>query len=72
MSESDLPEEVRPLVHELNLLFDRVRRAFEAQKHFVADAAHELRSPLAALKLQVQGLQRAPDEPARERRGRRG
>ncbi|MGK6306243.1 ATP-binding protein [Variovorax sp. DT-64] len=66
VSESGLPEEVRPLVHELNLLFDRVRRAFEAQKHFVADAAHELRSPLAALKLQVQGLQRAPDESTRE------
>jgi len=66
VSESDLPEEVRPLVHELNLLFDRVRRAFDAQKHFVADAAHELRSPLAALKLQVQGLQRAPDDAARE------
>ncbi|MET3494317.1 ATP-binding protein [Variovorax boronicumulans] len=66
VSEEGLPEEVRPLVQELNLLFDRVRHAFDAQKHFVADAAHELRSPLAALKLQVQGLQRAPDEAARE------
>ncbi|WP_219219941.1 ATP-binding protein [Variovorax boronicumulans] len=66
VSESGLPEEVRPLVHELNLLFERVRHAFEAQKHFVADAAHELRSPLAALKLQVQGLQRAHDEATRE------
>ena len=65
LSDADLPEEVRPLVQELNLLFERVRRAFEAQKHFVADAAHELRSPLAALKLQVQGLQRAPDEVTR-------
>jgi len=65
LSEADLPEEVRPLVQELNLLFERVRRAFEAQQHFVADAAHELRSPLAALKLQVQGLQRAPDEVTR-------
>jgi two-component system OmpR family sensor kinase len=42
-----------------------VRHAFEAQQHFVADAAHELRSPLAALKLQVQGLQRAGDAGAR-------
>jgi two-component system OmpR family sensor kinase len=66
VSEGGLPEEVRPLVHELNLLFERVRRAFEAQKHFVADAAHELRSPLAALKLQVQSLKRAPDEATRE------
>lgn len=66
VSEEKLPDEVRPLVQELNLLFDRVRQAFEAQKHFVADAAHELRSPLAALKLQVQGLQRATDDGARE------
>ena len=66
VSESGLPDEVRPLVQELNLLFERVRHAFDAQKHFVADAAHELRSPLAALKLQVQGLQRASDDATRE------
>jgi two-component system OmpR family sensor kinase len=64
--EEGLPDEITPLVHELNLLFGRVRNAFEAQQHFVADAAHELRSPLAALRLQVQGLQRARDESARE------
>lgn len=51
-----LPDEVRPLVDELNLLFARVRTAFETQKNFVADAAHELRSPLTALKLQAQAL----------------
>ncbi len=52
----DLPDEVRPLVDELNLLFGRVRQAFDAQKSFVADAAHELRSPLTAIKLQAQAL----------------
>lgn len=66
LGEDDLPDEIRPLVHELNLLFTRVRQAFDAQKNFVADAAHELRSPLAALKLQVQGLRRATDDSARE------
>lgn len=66
VSEAGLPDEVRPLVHELNLLLARVRQAFEAQKNFVADAAHELRSPLAALRLQAQGLQRAHDGAARE------
>lgn len=60
----DLPEEVSPLVDELNLLFGRVRGAFDAQKNFVADAAHELRSPLTALKLQAQALRRADDDPA--------
>jgi two-component system OmpR family sensor kinase len=65
VSENDLPDEVRPLVQELNLLFGRVRTAFEAQQHFVADAAHELRSPLAALKLQALSLDRAEDAHAR-------
>jgi two-component system, OmpR family, sensor kinase len=65
VEEEGLPDEIRPLVHELNLLFDRVRSAFDAQQHFVSDAAHELRSPLAALRLQVQGLQRARDDEAR-------
>ncbi len=65
VSDADLPDEVRPLVQELNLLFGRVKTAFDAQQHFVADAAHELRSPLAALKLQALSLERAPDEQAR-------
>ncbi len=65
LSEAGLPDEIRPLVHELNLLFGRVEQAFDAQKSFVADAAHELRSPLAALRLQVQGLGRAGDEETR-------
>ena len=65
VAEDGLPDEIAPLVQELNLLFSRLRSAFEAQQHFVADAAHELRSPLAALRLQVQGLQRARDEATR-------
>ncbi|VWX63557.1 Two-component system, OmpR family, sensor kinase [Burkholderiales bacterium 8X] len=67
VSEGELPEEVRPLVHELNLLFGRLQHAFEAQKNFVADAAHELRSPLTALKLQVEALRRATDDATRDR-----
>jgi two-component system OmpR family sensor kinase len=61
-----LPEEVLPLVGEINLLFDRLRRAREAQQQFIADAAHELRSPLAALKLQAQALRKPQDEAARQ------
>lgn len=64
LADAGLPDEVRPLVDELNLLFGRVRTAFEAQRHFVADAAHELRSPLTALKLQAQALRRHGDAPA--------
>ena len=66
VSEAGLPDEVRPLVQELNLLFGRVRTAFDAQQNFVADAAHELRTPLAALKLQALGLERAESPEARQ------
>jgi two-component system OmpR family sensor kinase len=66
LSEVGLPDEIRPLIQELNLLLERVRQAFDAQTVFVADAAHEMRSPLAALKIQLQGLQRAGDDAARE------
>jgi two-component system OmpR family sensor kinase len=65
LSEADLPDEVRPLVSELNLLFRRVDAAFKAREDFVADAAHELRSPLAALKLQIHALQRASNDEVR-------
>ncbi|UOD30766.1 sensor histidine kinase N-terminal domain-containing protein [Massilia violaceinigra] len=65
VSEADLPDEVLPLVQELNLLFGRVKTAFDAQQHFVADAAHELRTPLQALKLQVLSLERADSPEAR-------
>ena len=66
VSEAGLPDEIRPLVRELNLLLQRMRQAFDLQQNFVADAAHELRSPLAALKLQVQGVRRAVTEVDRE------
>jgi two-component system OmpR family sensor kinase len=62
-----LPEEVLPLVNEINLLFERLRRARDAQQQFIADAAHELRSPLAALKLQAQALRKPMDDVDRQR-----
>ena len=66
LSADDLPDEVLPLVQSLNALLDRLGAALAAQRHFVGDAAHELRSPLTALKLQVQVLRRAPDDLARD------
>ncbi|HSE12920.1 MAG TPA: ATP-binding protein [Rudaea sp.] len=59
-----LPAEIAPLVDELNRLLRRLGDAFGAQRAFVADAAHELRSPLTALRLQLQLLERAPDAAA--------
>jgi two-component system OmpR family sensor kinase len=61
-----LPAELRPLVDEMNGLLTRLAAAWDALSHFTFDAAHELRSPLAALRLQAQSLQRAPDEAARQ------
>jgi len=52
--DGSVPIELRPLVVALNDLLDRLNAASQAQRTFIADAAHELRSPLAALKLQWQ------------------
>jgi signal transduction histidine kinase len=65
LAAEDLPDEVAPLVGSLNALLARLSSALDGQRAFVADAAHELRSPLTALKLQLELLRRAPDEPAR-------
>jgi two-component system OmpR family sensor kinase/two-component system sensor histidine kinase QseC len=62
---ADLPVEIAPMVDELNRLLVRLNEAFGAQRDFIADAAHELRSPLTSLRLQLQLLDRAPDTAAR-------
>ena len=65
LAETGLPEELRPLAGSLNALLARLDDALNAQRRFTADAAHELRTPLAALKLQVELAERAPDAAAR-------
>lgn len=54
-----IPVEAKPLVDALNQLFDRLRQAFEREKRLTADAAHELRTPLAGVKTQAEVARRA-------------
>ncbi|WP_394696785.1 ATP-binding protein [Pseudoxanthomonas japonensis] len=56
---SGLPREIRPLVDSFNLLLERLSDAMRGERQFLADAAHELRTPLAALLTQTQVAMRA-------------
>ena len=56
IEEQHLPSEVRPFVVAINRLLARVGQSMDSQRRFVADAAHELRSPMTALALQADRL----------------
>lgn len=59
------PAEIVPVVAALNGLLARTREAFERERRFIDAAAHELRTPLAALKIHAQNAAAAQDEAAR-------
>jgi two-component system sensor histidine kinase QseC len=63
----DAPVEVMPLVASLNRLFGRVSAMMENERRFTADAAHELRTPLAALRTQAQVARAATSDAERNR-----
>lgn len=56
-----VPTEVRPLVDAINLVLSRLRHSLERERAFTADAAHELKTPLAAIKVQAQVALAEPD-----------
>jgi two-component system, OmpR family, sensor kinase len=61
----NVPEELLPLVSQINALLERLAASRDVERRFLADAAHELRSPVAALALQVQLAERAQTTQAR-------
>ena len=61
LDERMAPEEVSPLVAAINDLLARLDRSIAAQKHFLADAAHQLKTPLAGLRMQAELAQREVD-----------
>lgn len=68
LDDRHVPMEIRPFTASINALLLRVKRSVDTQKRFVADAAHELRSPLTALSLQVDNIRKiALPPPATER-----
>jgi len=67
LDEGAAPAEVRPFIREINQLLERLGHSLESQRRFVADAAHQLRTPFAGLKAQAELASReAPEGPLRE------
>jgi two-component system sensor histidine kinase TctE len=62
IGEADVPREILPLTRTIDALFARLRNALELQERFIADAAHQLRTPLAGLRLHVESAM-ADDDP---------
>jgi two-component system sensor histidine kinase QseC len=61
---ADMPSEMQPMVRSLNDLFQRIERMMATERHFTADAAHELRTPIAAIRAQAQVALGAGDDQA--------
>ncbi len=62
IEESFVPQEVAPLVSSINDLLTRLKTSLSTQKRFLADAAHQLKTPLAGLRMQAELAQRESDE----------
>lgn len=67
MALPDAPRELQPVLEALNGLFDRIAALVESERRFTADAAHELRTPIAAIRAQAQVAMGDDDDPAGRR-----
>ncbi len=63
LDENNIPSEIRPLTGAVNHLLERVDNMLQRERSFIADAAHELRSPLTALKVQLEVAEMTADNP---------
>ncbi|MGA8008835.1 MAG: sensor histidine kinase N-terminal domain-containing protein [Thiomonas sp.] len=61
IDEQEAPEEIAPLVDSINSLFARLQQSLQTQKRFIADAAHQIKTPLAGLRMQAELAQREVD-----------
>jgi two-component system sensor histidine kinase TctE len=68
VTEAGVPDEVKPLVRSINALLERLDTVLTSQNRFIADAAHNLKTPVAGLKAHLELMMREPD-PARVREG---
>lgn len=68
LPDTAIPEEIAPFVSSINALLERARQAMEKQHRFIADAAHELRTPVSALSLLAENIQHATSESDRRHR----
>lgn len=65
---SNTPQEVKPLISAINTLFSRISNMLQKERSFIADAAHELRSPLTALNVQLDVIELAKDDPSTQQK----
>ena len=65
LTDARVPVELAPFTEAIDQLVDRLRRSLEHERRFTADAAHELRHPLAALRLELDLVGRGDDAPGR-------
>lgn len=68
LPETGIPEEILPFVASINALLERLKESMHKQSRFIADAAHELRTPVTALSLQVENIRTAKNSEDREAR----
>jgi len=68
LTEDNIPQEITPFIRSINALMERVQQVLHKQQRFIADAAHELRTPITALSLQAENLKQAKDEQDRDSR----